>query len=286
MTLKMAQYKLSGHESFHCRQFWLKKGHDFLEQGNKFTADEAVLLLGVGKNMVASIRFWLQAFGVSNQDEPTEFGRKIFSDNGLDPYLEDLATIWLLHYYLVKSEYASLYHVMFNQFRKQRTRFERKHVEAFLQANSENAINENTLKRDLGVLLKNYLKPAKKTNQIEEDFSVLFHDLNLISRVDSSKEKNYQIESRERNEIPTEIILFAILDNPSYTDTITFYDLLNGTNSVGNVFALSGDGLFKHIQKITDNYDSIVYKDDAGIRTIQFRERLDKWAILENYYEG
>ena len=57
-------YKFSGHESFPCKSLWLKKGYDFVANKNDFNSPDAVITLGVGKNMVASIRFWLRAFGV------------------------------------------------------------------------------------------------------------------------------------------------------------------------------------------------------------------------------
>ena len=42
----------SGHESFQCRNLWLKKGYDFIKNGNSFNDEDAVVKLGVGKNMV------------------------------------------------------------------------------------------------------------------------------------------------------------------------------------------------------------------------------------------
>jgi hypothetical protein len=54
--------KFSGHESFHCRPFWLKKGFDHIKSDQPFN-DYAGIELGVGKNMVGSIRFWLKSFG-------------------------------------------------------------------------------------------------------------------------------------------------------------------------------------------------------------------------------
>ncbi len=52
----MSNLYFSGHEKFHCRQFWLKKGYDFVQAGHKFSDKDAVVDLGVGKNMVGSIR--------------------------------------------------------------------------------------------------------------------------------------------------------------------------------------------------------------------------------------
>ncbi len=48
----MNKLSFSGHESFHCRQFWLKKGYDFVQRRGKFSDKNAVVELGVGKNMV------------------------------------------------------------------------------------------------------------------------------------------------------------------------------------------------------------------------------------------
>jgi hypothetical protein len=58
----------SGHDTFHCRHLWLKKGYDFIKAGNKFTNEDAVVLLGVGKNMVSSIYFWMKDFGMLDKE--------------------------------------------------------------------------------------------------------------------------------------------------------------------------------------------------------------------------
>lgn len=46
------QYSFSGHESFPCKTLWLKKGYDFVKENKDFNSPEAVIDLGVGKNMV------------------------------------------------------------------------------------------------------------------------------------------------------------------------------------------------------------------------------------------
>ena len=98
----MGRYSFSGHESFFCKPLWLKKAYDAMNEGVNFSSPDAVAALGVGKNMVASIRFWSRAFGLSTNDIPTPFAVSIFdTDKGYDPYLEDEGTLWLLHYYLL-----------------------------------------------------------------------------------------------------------------------------------------------------------------------------------------
>jgi hypothetical protein len=53
------KYSFSGHETLACRNLWLKKGYDFVTSGKKFKEEDAVVMLGVGKNMVGVIRFWM-----------------------------------------------------------------------------------------------------------------------------------------------------------------------------------------------------------------------------------
>ena len=62
------KYTFSGHETFQCKNMWLKKGYDFVKAGKSFNDDTAVVDLGVGKNMVASIKFWLKSFGIIDED--------------------------------------------------------------------------------------------------------------------------------------------------------------------------------------------------------------------------
>jgi hypothetical protein len=57
--------KMGRHETFTPRYGWLKKGYDGVKKnGNIFKADNAIERLGVGKNMVRSMRFWCQAFNL------------------------------------------------------------------------------------------------------------------------------------------------------------------------------------------------------------------------------
>ena len=101
----------ANHESFHLRYGWLKKAYDAVVSNPKiFVSDEAPITLGVGKNMVRSIRFWALSTKVIEHQRrpqhsevtPTKIGHAIFDNKrGLDPYLEDPQTLWLLHWLLL-----------------------------------------------------------------------------------------------------------------------------------------------------------------------------------------
>ena len=126
----------SGHESFHCRSLWLKKGHDFVQSQHKFKEPAAVVNLGVGKNMVSSINYWMKSFGlIENNNSLSDLANFLFGENGTDPYLENNATLWLLHFHLVTDDFASIYSLLFNEFRKKRIEFNKKQFLYFIRRN-------------------------------------------------------------------------------------------------------------------------------------------------------
>lgn len=291
----MAKYSFSGHETFYCRHYWLKKGIDFIKNQGKFTASNAVIDLGVGKNMVSSIRFWLKAFDfiteINSTTQIDEVATSIFSDHGYDPYVEDIGTLWLLHYFLVKTEKASIYSLVFNEFRRTRIEFTNEHLQKFIiKKCSLNKIryNENSIKRDISVFFRNYVS-SSRSNNIEDNFSGLLTEIGIIEqlgKIGKESEKWYRIENTTRENLSALIVLYAILDNPKYSDTIRFDELLTDYGSVGSIFALNATGLYNKIIAIQKHYPSVVYTDDGGIRLLQFKEKPDKASVLKKYYES
>lgn len=289
--------QFSGHDSFICKHFWLKKGYDFISEGKNFNDDLAVVALGVGKNMVTAINYWLKAYGITDSSgHITELGHYLFNDNnGRDPYLEDLGSIWLLHYSLIKSDKASIYNLFFNKFRRDRFAFNKEYLSNFLieklEANEQNNINENTIKNDINVFIRNYLKPESRNRKmdIEDEFSNLFIDLQFMESYQSENEQNkivewYKIENDERQDLPAHIVLYAILDNDNYGNSISFTELLRGMNSPGSIFAMNEDGLYNKIEDIQQICPSANYTESAGVRELQFKSKPDKWKILNEYY--
>jgi len=291
----MSVLSFSGHESFQCRNLWLKKGYEFAAANKTFTDDLAVVDLGVGKNMVSSIKFWLKAFELLNEDDTVqELAQMILDENGRDPYLEDIGTLWLLHYHLVTSnqgkEKETIYSLFFNNFRKKRVEFSKEHLIHFLisECNHRNeSHSENTIETDMGVLLKNYVRPKSEKNSksIEDDFSSLLFELDLIKPI-ADRQDWFECKNEYRSTLPTEIIFYSILSNPDLSESksISFNHILNDENSPGLVFALNADSLLEHIKIITQRFDGITYTEDAGMREIQFNKEYKPLEVLEEYY--
>lgn len=240
--------------------------------------------LGVGKNMVASIRFWLRAFGLSNMDDVTKIADYLFnSDTGRDPYSEDLNTLWLLHFLLVNYRVASLYNLVFVDYQRERKEFTRSELQTYIRRKcsvpeQKNVYNENTVKKDIGVLLKNYVSP-KDLNNIE-DFSALLIGLNLII---SKPQDTYYFREVTVKEIAPEVILFALLSLGDSEMTIS----LDGLQRISLMFCLPMISLIEIIRSLEQLYPgAIVFSDNSGIKNVQFRIELDKFDVLDNYYNS
>lgn len=282
---EITKYTFSGHDSFQCRQLWLKKGYDFVQEGKNFNDEDAVVKLGVGKNMVSSIRFWLKAFDIiDNKDIPTEFGKRLFDDEiGYDPFLEDEASLWLLHYQLVKNEFASIYSIIFNEFRKEKLFFNKEtfvnYVKRIGESNPDLNFNENTVGKDFDVFANLYKNESDSKN-VEDSFSGILSEIELLK----SRDKQYFIENSERDNLPEAVVLFSILDNPNYGNSISLNSLEFDLNSPGSIFALNRSGLMNKISDIIDDFNDITFTDQAGIKELQFKNKADAYTILDKYY--
>lgn len=281
----MARPIFSGHESFACKSHWLKRGYDFVRGENNFNDDDAVVRLGVGKNMVASIKFWLKAIGLLKDAGLVALANHLFDDdNGKDPYLEDIGTLWLLHFLLIQTDYATIYKTTFVDYHRQRNIIEKsklqnyiKHI-CFDEIGYKNLYNENTVKRDIGVMLHNYC--AKNGGNVNiEDSNSLFAPLNLICET----EKNtYRFNYDTRSDVPNLIFLYALLVKFEGRNSISFEDI----TELALIFCLTNNDLLDIISYLCDLYPSeIVFSDVAGIKELQFRATLNSIDVLDRYYE-
>jgi len=286
---EIAKYTFSGHDSFQCRQLWLKKGYDYVQEGKNFNNKDAVVQLGVGKNMVSSIRFWLKAFNViDNKDIPTEFGQRIFDDeNGYDPFLEDEASLWLLHYQLVKNGFASIYSIIFNEFRKEKLFFKKEtfvnYMKRIGESNPDLNFNENTVAKDF-IVFANLYKSDPESKDVEDSFSGILSEIELLKTTGKGKDEQFFIENTERDKLPEAIVLYAILDNPNYGNSISLNSLEFDLNSPGSIFALNRLGLMNKISEIVDDFKDITFTDQAGIKELQFKNKPNANKILDKYY--
>ncbi len=288
MNSDTRKFTFSGHDSFQCRQLWLKKGYDYIQSQKSFNDEDAVVKLGVGKNMVSAIRYWMKAFNIiDNRDNPTEFGTKIFDDKGYDPFLEDDASLWLLHYQLIKTGLASTYTILFNEFRKEKILFNKDTFVNYLKRKRESepslTFNENTVADDFVVFVKMY-QSSEGNKEVEDSFLGILSEIELLKTIGKGKDEQYQIENSEKDKLPEAVLLFTILDNPSYGDSIGLNTLEHDYNSPGSIFCLNRSGLTNKISEIVHYNKQITFTDHAGIKELQFKKKPNAYSILDSYY--
>ncbi len=274
--------RFSGHESFHCRSLWLKKGYDHLKSGYDFK-DEAPILLGVGKNMVASIRYWIKSFGLvdTESEELKPIADKIFSEDGWDPFLEDQGTLWLLHYWIVtQKDYASIYGLIFNELRKRKPLFTLSNFKDLVRELGDNT-SPNSLKTDFQAFMRTYVS-KRNDKDLEDSFSGILTELGLVIE----HKGGLEIEPAKRLNLPLAILLYCIVDQHADSSSISFESLYSQKNSVGSVFALSREGLNELLEGLSEEFKNVTYSNEAGIRELQFKKQIDPLNILKEYYES
>jgi hypothetical protein len=270
---------------------------DFVLDNGDFNADNAVVRLGVGKNMVAAIRFWLRAFGLTNDsDSPTLLGRKIFEpDSGIDPFLESPTTIWLLHYQLVTTGYASIFSYFFNQFQVTQPQFTAENLLVKLKdhtAAQGQTVADKTLEKDISILVRTYYAPKPGSrSDIEDMFSGVLVELGLLHdrrSMDAGERQGEWLRVRRdiRSDLPHEVVLHAILKMiPEEGTSISFKDMFTHPNSPGLVFCLTRDGLLDQIERIQAALpDQVVFSQTAGNDVLQLKVERKALDVLYGYF--
>lgn len=287
----MNNLKFSGHDTFHCRQQWLLKGIELIDNHklNGFSnLEEAILNLGVGKNMVQSIHYWLRAFDLIDEDKKlTEIAHLIFSNkNGFDRYLEDEGTLWLLQYLICKSEYASIYKLIFADYIKERisNEFDENQIKKFIKSKVEKDISDNTLSSDFKVFIQSYYSSQKTLKSLEDDYNSPLIELNLLSTVNRNDDViTYKLNKDNRPNFPIEIFGYCLMFQFGNNSAIPFNQI---RETLGSYFVLTNEGLEIIIEKLCSKYSEFIFSDDAGVRQIQLKASNNNFQLqlLKNYY--
>ncbi len=263
MGVGVVQHSFSGHETFPFRYPWLKKGFDAVrEDGEVFLRDDAVTTLEVGKNMVRSIRHWCLAAGVVEENpersglRPTDFGTLLFDDGGLDPYLEDPATLWLLHWQIASNRArATTWFWTFSHFHE--PEFTREALTSALfrwtQTLSGKLVAESSVRRDVEVFLRTYVRSRQSRGDVTEDsLDCPLVELSLV--VQPGDGQTYQFRRGAQRSLPDGILLFAVLAfweafAPS-TETLAVHDIARQPGSPGRLFKIEESALVERLEGI------------------------------------
>lgn len=292
----IAQAWMGRHETFTPRYGWLKKGYEaVLHDGAVFKARDSIERLGVGKNMVSSIRFWCQAFKLIEPDShghmmPTELGRRLLDDNGWDPFLEDVASLWLLHWQLFIPPLETVsWSLAFNKCNL--WSFDIKQLAEVIKSAAQKyqrftAISEKSFERDASCIIRMYSDMSlEKDSEIECPFT----QLGIIRK---AEEKNHVcFDTAEKPDLPPLIfaaVCFSYLR--SYVSgkqkTISLQRLTYDFNSPGVVFKVPESAVGSYLYAAEKELESFSLIDTMGSIQLHYNVAPEElyWDALQKYY--
>ncbi len=294
MKLNPEKTTFGRHETFPLRYGWLTKGFAAVQQNPAIFSqpESAMVVLGVGRNMVNAIQYWLRVTGVVDFNEgaamPTALGNVLLGAAG-DPYLEDEATLWIIHWLIASNaELATGFFWFFNRF----TASHFQESEA-LQALTEFAANElnmrraqTTLKSDLSTLLRMYAPIAGRSEEH------LDSPLAQLHSVEAQTGRQYRSLRMNRPFLPPIALHFALLQRFSAEPrqpALPIRSLLSGGGdwaAVGAVFRLNEEGLMNHLARVIEHYSQCYeLRDTAGVHQLYCGgEVVDPLAALRAHY--
>lgn len=281
------------HETFHPRFGWLKKGFDRASKDSEiFLHEDAPVQLGVGKNMVRSIRYWCSAFKLLENDQPTTFGEQLLDVDGWDPYLEDPASLWLLHWKLLEQPcQATAWGFTFNMFPLVEFTVEDLLYQLCDYRDREAPrIVESSLRKDVSCLLRMYVQQPSKSFVSEDSLDCPFTELGLIHTAGDSRHYTFRIG--EKRSLPAEVVVYASLHHATRTvgtaRTIPIANLLYDAGSPGLVFKLTESATCEAIERVTRHWKTINLTDAAGKLQFVFEDEPIALAedILNEYYRN
>ena len=258
------------HETFHPRYGWLKKGYDAAKDPTVFLAENATTQLGVGKNMVRAIRYWVLAYKLceehKNADNPrlmdvkrSLFGDLLLGDEGYDPYLEDPASLWLLHWMLLRPPCrAPAWWAVFNSPRSLMFTDDALTAELrrFCDEHDWDDIADSSLSKDARCLLRMYGSVTQGRDLLEDSIDSPFTELEIIRPVPGER-RRWSINVGPKPDLPDAIVAYACLDYAHIIATpakvLGVAGLTRHPGAPGRAFALTqtavADALGRFVQR-------------------------------------
>ena len=291
-------YKISGHEKFAFREGWLTKGIDLLVNGeNDLFSEESSMLdgsafndsinatdkLGVGANMVKSIRYWMIACGLleksGNKFVLTETAKIIYLN---DKYFEDTFTWWIIHSNLAKSEYdAAVWNLFFNKITAEvYTKDEivnelKKELDPLMGG----TCNVKSLKDSVDVLLKMYAKQNSRNEDPEDKNICPLVYLGLIK-----KDKNeYVSQQPDLRLISSDLILYELSSMFKHENDISIDRIYSGKCGVKNIYHINKMVLNQILDEL-ETKGFIRITRTAGLDVVYADNMPEPSEIIKNHY--
>jgi len=293
------------HETFHPRYGWFRKAYAAVGRDPRmFTSGDAPIELGVGKNMVRAIRFWGTSAklinvspgsrrGRSTKMVQTDLGNRLFGEHGWDPYMEDPATLWLLHWLLLAPPcHLPVWWAAFNEFHA--VEFDDDQLEQVIATQLQvvpkwRTPHPSSIRKDVRALLRSYTPAARAARRVVDDIlDCPLRELGLIGRSEATD--RYRFIIGPKPSLPPAVVIFSALDYVERTATgvrtVTVGHLAQESGGPGKVFKLTEGHLRQAIGSVAAESAEIELSAVAGGLQLSWSGTAGDTAlaILDDYY--
>lgn len=290
--------KFRGHETFFIRKGWLYKGmSNIVKEPGVFqgAAGNPMDVLGIGANMVKSLRYWLTATQLTSEPKTgkknqnlTELGEIIFKN---DAYIEEIGSIWLIHYMLAtNSDDATSWYIFFNEFNKTEFTVEDFHSAIFkyvrMQEGDASLPSDRAIEEDFTCIMNTYvprarLNPAKV--HPENNIDCPLGELGLIDVIDK-RNGIYKKSVPKLEMIPQLVLLAAIIKSANGEKEIRISSLQNDKLQIGKIFNLDSITLINALYHL-ETTGLIKVIRTAGLDIIRIETDMSFLECVEAYYK-
>ena len=290
------ELKLSGHQTFPLRYGWLKKAFDAVAEAESvegkrsvFLADDAIARFGVGRNMVGSMRYWATAAGViaGNGCRTTSFGHFLFGEDGLDPYMEDPVTTWLVHWMLCSNPRNTTWFWAFSHYPA--LTFDRdaliRGIERLAKDHPRARASMSTIWSDVACFIRTYVAQSRSANgSYEDSLDSPLTELDLIQA--TGKRDGFRFVRGQKPTLGSGTVAYAVhdfwSDRFSSIGTLSFEAVAHEPGSPGRVFLLDENTLADFLLEI-ENVSRGAYRwsETAGLKQLTRARQIERDEAFE-----
>ena len=289
--------KFRAHDTFFIRKGWLSKGMErIVEKPDLFVdkAENPMDILGIGSNMVKALRYWMQTVGLTQEPKSgrriqslTPLGQRIY-DN--DCYIEELGTLYLLHYKLAsQKEEATAWYYFFNEFSMSeftKEEFVQQLQNYIMMDEDGGSVAIRSLNDDFSCIINTYL-PRYKSNpgkvSPENNIDCPFGELGLVD-IANKKQKTYKKSIPSAKSFNPWVVLAVIMDQAEDRDEIALNELLTKPCNIGKVFNLDAITMLDILHDI-ESIGMLKIIRTAGLDVVHLNSKMTFDECVAKYYE-
>lgn len=267
-------------ESFSIREGWISKVINNNNLKKTFSKNEGISELGIGSNMVKSLKYWVTASNIieGKDSQLTDFGIALKEN---DPYLEKDISWFLIHYNLVThKELCPIFYYVFTMNQNGFTKefivnyvFEK--VKPLFNAKDKDVLRKY-IEDDTNVFLKTYYSEDKTTNP-EENYVCPLSHLNLLQK----NKGKYNKSSPSISQLSPSIVYY-VLRQAIESESFIIDDAIEAELGPCHIFNLDKSSFIQYLE-VLQNQGLLIINRTAGLNTVYFNKTKPDYKTLYQY---